>query len=329
MNQPLVDKIVQAVLYEGYILYPYRPSVKNHCRWTFGGVYPRAYVEANPGADLWTMQSQCIVSDADHAEISVKIRFLHLMQRTTEPGGQAWQEAVEREVSLEPALVTDLCDQPRAHPFSFPHHLKSEQEAEKTIVREQQSIRGMIEFSARRMSDGIFQATVRIENKTSLDARDSQDRDQALMRSFASTHTILNVTRGEFISLTDPPPPLAGIANQCRNIGCWPVLVGAPGEKDTLLASPIILYDYPQIAPESPGDLFDGTEIDEILSLRIMTLTDEEKRQGAATDDRVRQMLSRTESLARDELMNLHGVLRGMSSLNTVEPHVLSPEQSP
>ena len=82
---------------------------------------------------------------------------------------------------------------------------------------------------------------------------------------------------GEFVSLLEPPPEFQEAAAACSNVGTWPVLAGEPGQRDTVLSSPIILYDYPQIAPESPGDLFDGTEIDEILSLRILTLTDEEK----------------------------------------------------
>jgi hydrogenase maturation protease len=77
-----------------------------------------------------------------------------------------------------------------------------------------------------------------------------------------------------------------------------------------MLSSPIILYDYPEIAPESAGDLFDGTEIDEILSLRIMTLSDEEKREVAASDEHARRLLERTESLAAEQLMSLHGVMR-------------------
>ena len=90
------------------------------------------------------------------------------------------------------------------------------------------------------------------------------------------------------------------------------MLVGEPGEADTMLSSPIILYDYPEIAPESPGDLFDATEIDEILTLRILTLTDEEKQAVSALDDRGRAMLERTEALAREQLMGLHGTLRGL-----------------
>jgi hypothetical protein len=97
----------------------------------------------------------------------------------------------------------------------------------------------------------------------------------------------------------------------------FPVLVGSGSEKDTMLASPIILYDYPQVAPESPGDLFDATEIDEILTLRILTLTGEEKRLMAAVDARARALLERTESLGAESVLGLHGALRG---LRTVSP---------
>ena len=90
------------------------------------------------------------------------------------------------------------------------------------------------------------------------------------------------------------------------------MLVGASGERDVMLSSPIILYDYPQLAPESPGDLFDGTEIDEILSLRILTLTDDEKREIRETDERARLILERTESLPEEQFLKLHGVLRGL-----------------
>jgi hypothetical protein len=90
--------------------------------------------------------------------------------------------------------------------------------------------------------------------------------------------------------------------------------VGDGEKRNTLLSSPIILYDYPQIAPESPGDLFDGTEIDEILTLRILTMTDEEKEEVRKTDPRARQLLERTETLAPEDFLKLHGVLRAVGS---------------
>jgi hydrogenase maturation protease len=77
-----------------------------------------------------------------------------------------------------------------------------------------------------------------------------------------------------------------------------------------MLSSPIILYDYPEIAPESPGDLCDGTEIDEILTLRIMTLTDAEKNEMRHVDEYARRILERTEMLGRDEFLKMHGVMR-------------------
>jgi hydrogenase maturation protease len=128
----------------------------------------------------------------------------------------------------------------------------------------------------------------------------------------ASTHTILSTQGGEFVSLLDPPERWAEDVAACRNIGTWPVLVGEEGQQDTMLSSPIILYDYPQVAPESPGDFFDSTEIDELLTLRIMTLTDEEKRAMATLDGRAGALLKRTEALAREQLLGLHGTIRGV-----------------
>jgi hypothetical protein len=125
----------------------------------------------------------------------------------------------------------------------------------------------------------------------------------------------LGVAGGAFVSLLEPPDELRDAAAACQNTGVWPVLVGEAGARDTMLASPIILYDYPQIAPESPGDLFDATEIDEILTLRIMTMTDAEKREMGAADPRARALLERTEALARDQLMQLHGTLRSLRPL--------------
>jgi hypothetical protein len=80
-----------------------------------------------------------------------------------------------------------------------------------------------------------------------------------------------------------------------------------------VLASPIILEDHPQLAPESAGELFDSTEIDEILSLRILTLTDEEKAEMRGADERARAILDRTESLTQDDFMRMHGTLRSVS----------------
>ena len=156
--------------------------------------------------------------------------------------------------------------------------------------------------------------TLEISNVSRHPSEQSLDRDGALLHSFVSTHAILESAEGEFISLLDPPTALRSVAETCRNQGLWPVLVGEEGDCHTLLASPIILYDYPQVAPESPGDLFDGAEIDEILSLRILTMTDDEKREMRYSDERAREILERTENLPEEQLMKLHGALGSLRS---------------
>jgi hypothetical protein len=353
MSESLVDKIARAVLYEGYVLYPYRPSVKTRQRWTFGGVFPLEWTRSHRFGDSGVMQAQCLitsssvagvvdpgpsgVSDAGYRKmgmLSVTLRFLHLTDRIVEQGPdfrpvpslrigdrdvQSWQEAVEREVSLEKISISELLTQPRHEAFSFPEHreiepLDNPDGPTARLLRQQQAIAGEIELSAAAVATDVIRLTVRVTNHTPLS--DDATRDSALLHSLASTHLILTVPGGAFISLTDPPAQWADLSGQCQNIGCWPVLAGEANQTDTLLASPIILPDYPQIAPESPGDLFDGCEIDEILTLRIMTLTDEEKRQAAATDDRVAKLLARTQKLARGELMNLHGAMRDVGSIS-------------
>ncbi len=196
--------------------------------------------------------------------------------------------------------------------FDFPARREVESLADGSggqIVRTQGLLRGWVRITAELVGNELFKLTVVVENLAAI-ASSEESRDQALMRSLVSAHTVLGVTDGRFVSLTDPPDDLLELAQSCRNIGVWPVLVGAEGDRDTMLSSPIIMYDYPQIAPESPGDLFDGTEIDEILALRIMTMTDAEKHEMRHSDDRARKMLERTEALPMEHLMKLHGTLR-------------------
>ncbi len=353
----LVEKIADAVLYEGYILYPYRPSaVKNQQRWNFGALCPEAYSRAQGGTEAWTMQTQCLATGGAATTLDVKVRFLHLSERevcvpnaecesriadlrddeiqasitdselqivpSLEVDGrlfQTWQESVERTVCLSSLNLNEVVDQSRRLPFSFPQSREVELLREEAsgkvacvIIRRRQEVEGAIEVTAESEGSGAFKITVRILNLTLLEDAAERSRDEALMRSFVSTHTILSVREGEFVSLLDPPDAFKAAAAVCQNVGTYPVLVGDEGERGVMLSSPIILYDYPQIAPESAGELFDGTEIDEILTLRIMTMTDEEKREMRGADERARLILERTEQLPAEQLMKLHGAMRGL-----------------
>jgi hypothetical protein len=165
-------------------------------------------------------------------------------------------------------------------------------------------------FASKALAPDTHQLTVTLRNTSALDVLDA---DAAQRHALASAHAVISVSEGELVSITDPPAPLESAAAQCVNTGVWPVLIGAPDAHDTMLASPIILPDYPQVAPESAGDLCDATEIEEILTLRILTLTDEEKADVRASGEHARNILERAESLPAEHLMKLHGTIRGLA----------------
>ncbi len=371
MSMESVEKIADVVLYEGYLLYPYRRSaLKNQQRWTFGGVYPRHYSEESGGDDPWSMQTQClVVGAASEMTIDVKVRFLHVVDRrvaarapevATEPspadgaapdgyrfveelrvGGQVyrpWEEATEREVIVDSVRLDDLIARGRSCAIDVPAGSAEEPLRDPAgavagvLIRAWKSLRGTVEIAAEPLATdtaGVAQTetgyrlTVRIINTTPwAPPRDDgveRPRQAALRHTFVSTHTILRVQGGEFVSLLEPPAEYQEAAAGCANVKTWPVLVGDPGERQILLSSPIILYDYPQIAPETPGDLFETTEIDELLTLSILTLTDEEKREMRESDVRGREILERTEALTSEQLMKMHGAIRSLQPVRKEE----------
>lgn len=270
MKASLVGKIVSAVLYEGYMLYPYRrSSLKNRHRWNFGLVYPE-------GMEPSCMTTECLVQGNAETAVSVEVRFLQLYEH----GGE--QEAVERRVALSEAGV---------HMFAF------------------ENLQGQLHIAHVDIRPGLQKWRVEVRNRTH-----RNDSCNHLLQTLISTHTILSLQGGRFISLLDPPEDCIEAAAGCKNVGTWPVLVGRPPAQDCILSSPIILYDYPRIADESPGDLFDATEIDEILTLRILTLSDAEKEEVRRSGGRERLLLERAESLTPDELLRLHGTMRDIRS---------------
>jgi hypothetical protein len=339
MNTAAADRITRAVLYEGYMLYPYRPSaVKNQQRFNFGVVYPQIFSERN-STDPWVMRSECLLQGTTASRVEVRVRCLQVVERSVEEMAKgefrpvksltvdgrtfySWQEAVERETAIPSSAVEDLLSQPVTVPLQLPASAAEEVLADSRgavvgrILRTQQAIDGSITLEAHAAAPDIFKITVWVANTTPIERPAQITRDSALLRSLVSAHVVLGVENGEFVSLLDPPEALRPAVDDCHNQGVFPVLVGEANQRDTMLASPIILYDYPQIAPESAGDLFDGTEIDEILSLRIMTMTDEEKREMRESDERARQMLERTENMPAEQFMKLHGVLRGLRPQN-------------
>ncbi|HEX5435747.1 MAG TPA: hypothetical protein VFW98_01210 [Gemmatimonadaceae bacterium] len=340
-----VTQIVQAVLYEGYILWPYRRSaIKNRQRWTFGGIYPHRYITAEGGGDRWVTQAQCLLEGDDRARIDVCVRFLHVVRRqvmrctgeVAEPVDElrvgdashlSWEEATERHVAVPRVSMSSLVHRPVGHvhrsaecgmrrvPIAIPAGRTEESVLDAggarvgALVRSWHALQGTLEMGVERIRPRLYRITIRTSNSTRWNGG---TREEAAARAFASAHTVLRASGGAFVSLTNPPNEFRSAARGCRNDGVWPVLVGEPGDRHTMLAAPIILPDYPQIAPESPGDLFDGGEIDQLLILNILSMTDEEKREMRATDPRAREILDRCDSLTPQQLMRLHGTMREM-----------------
>jgi hypothetical protein len=327
-----VRQIADAVLYEGYILWPYRRSaLKNQQRWTFGGVYPQAWAATHPD-DGSLMRTDCLLEGGGGARIDVSIRFLQVVARQPFANGEdgpvavdeldagtdrhlAWEEAIERAVGLEAQAVGELSS-PREREIDVPAGIEEEEVIGADggpvghLSRSWRELRGRLSVRASQAEGGLWRVAVDIENISPFEGR---AREAALEQTFCSCHTVLRVRDGDFVSLTDPPEHALDEAARCENAGTWPVLVGEEGDRSTLLSSPIILSDYPQVAPESPGDLFDSSEIDQMLILNILTLTDEEKREMRESDPRAREILERTEALTSDQLMQLHGTIREMN----------------
>lgn len=326
-----VRRIAETVLYEGYLLWPYRRSaLKNQRRWTFGGVYPRPYSVARGEDDPWLTQTQILVEGHAGVRVDVTVRFLHVVTRRvarfrageleyvdelTVAGTRhlSWEEATEREIHAPGSELAALELSPRRVGIEVTSGTETEWLVDSAgiragaVVRGWKALRGDLEIGADRLGNGLHRLTVRVTNTTPWEG---QDREHALERTLVSTHIVAEVEYGGFVSMTDPPEALRTAAEECRNIGTWPVLVGEEGSRDTVLAAPIILEDHPRVAPESPGDLFDATEIDQLLTLNILALTDEEKREMRDSDPRAREILERAASLTPEELLKLHGVLR-------------------
>ncbi|HEV3505168.1 MAG TPA: hypothetical protein VG637_07795 [Actinomycetes bacterium] len=337
-------KVADAVLYEGYLLYPYRASAaKNQARWQFGVLMPRLWSESGPD-EPWSTQTECLLEPEDTTTVRVLVRFLHVQSKTVEEvdveagtfrevpalpvdGSELvpWDEAAEQEVTLEVPLARLLAGE-LVTPFERPGgrrvepvHTVAGKLAGRT-VRRRWPVMGSMKLSAERLEGpyGLVRLRLQLENASAWNDPEA-DRSIALRHSLVAAHSLIGIDQGVFLSLLDPPEWAKPAAEACRNLHTWPVLIGEEGRRDAMLSSPIILYDHPTIAPESPGDLFDATEIDEILTLRTMALTEAEKREARATDDRAAAIIDRVDSMPPELLERLHGAVRYLRGVEGVE----------
>jgi hypothetical protein len=335
-------KVADAILYEGYLLYPYhQSSQKNKSRFQFGVLMPAAYGAIDP-TERSASQTQCLVECGDDSQVLVTVRFLQLRRRRVQQStGEGvlrevpaltvdgiehtcWDEAVEREQPVAVG-VADLAGGPGAGEFAVPFSFGPQQTAADVLdstgrvagrlTRDIAGVYGIVKISGERVAGpyGALRLTVRIENVTA-PAAPLRTRDDGLAHALIAAHALIHVTGGTFISMTDPPEWASAEVAACENVGTWPVLAGPQDCWDLVLSSPVILYDHAEVAPESAGDLFDATEIDEILTLRTLALTDAEKQAARATDPRASELMDRLEGLPPEMFDRLHGAIRYLNA---------------
>jgi len=290
-----VQPIADAVLYEGYVLYPYRASAaKNRTRFQFGVVAPRRWAERD-GSDRWTLWAECIVEYDTATRLDARVRFLHTPAKSRD--AQGWDEAVAASVDVAGLDVTTAGE----HETPF----------------DAGGVTGRVAVRTE-LLPGPYPLTrvhVAVENLTDWDDPGAP-RDEMVRHALLSAQVVLAVDDGVFISSIDPPEFARAAVDACAPGGLWPVLAGSEGERDLMLCAPIILYDHPEVAPESTTEFCDATEIDEMLALRVLTLTDDEKREARATDPRAREIIDRWADFPPELVERLHGAMRTVDDVD-------------
>ncbi len=310
MNEQL-EALVSSLLYEGYALYPYTPgSAKNSTPTPFGIVYPPGYAERS-ASTFDHVRVECVLAAPEGARVGATIRFLH-------PSGER-HTATERRVELEPAALAELGEAGIGTEFRLdaPRALEG---------------RARLRAEALDVLDSEGRQLVRIRccvhNTTALTAAEAEalDRPGALAASLLSTHVVLEASAGRFVSPLERDGIAGAASAACENVNTWPVLA-SPGD-DAVLAAPIMLPDHPSLAPESLGNLFDNTEIEEALLLHVQALSDSEREQIAAQDPAVREMIERASATTPEQMLALHGRLESADpALQTTPP--LPPDPGP
>jgi hypothetical protein len=346
-------EVADAVLFEGYVLYPYRANdAKNTVRWQFGVLAPPAFVDVDASERSW-LQSECVLEGHDVA-LTVAVRFLQVQRRVVERVAGGGFTAVE---SLDVGSATYLpCDEavvvehevravlPGLGGYSDCVEITVPGGADSEVLthagavvgrlsRSREPLTGVLRVDATPLPGpyGVRRLRLRLENHTPWAAArtEAPDRPEALRHAFVAAHLLVAAGHGSFMSQIDPSEWARGFVEDNEQVGCFPVLAGPLGARDLMLASPIILYDHPQVAPESAMEFFDATEMDEMLTLRTLTLTDEEKRLVRGSDPRAAALVDQVDHLPGELLARLHGTIRGMTGVaRATEPAVI-PMQEP
>lgn len=280
-----IEELVRSLLYEGYALYPYTPGVKNATPTPFGIVYPPAYADAQPAA-FSMLRLEAVLAAGPDARLDGTVLFLQASGERHEAG--------ERSIELGPVTLADLARGPLRERFGFP--------------MEGGELSGRIAMRAELLGPELARLRLCVHNETEIRADPSEvTRGQALHHSLISTHPVVEVEGGRFVSPLEREGAEGEAALASQPVNTFPVLLG---DRDAaVLGAAIMLPDHPELAPESLGNLFDNTEIEEALLLHVHALSDDERQEIAGQDSTVREMIERAEATTGDDILGLHGRL--------------------
>lgn len=240
-----------------------RAALENEQRFAWGGVYPKGWPEGPS-----ELVVQCLVEGDGEPTVDVRARFLQVVRRQLhDVSGEAVDDLTvggERQLSRDEAIEREVVAGDGAFRIAAGQEEEDLEGGAGTVVRSWEPLAGVLSVVSRQLRPGLRRVTVRVANTAPWDGA---PLEATLRRTLCSTHAVLQARDGAFVSLANPPAELARAAADCRQEGLWPVLAGKTGERRTMVASPLLLDDHPQMATESPADLFDGGEIEGLLVL--------------------------------------------------------------
>jgi hypothetical protein len=216
-------RVADAILYEGYLLYPYHKAAqKNQIRFQFGVLMPRGYAVLDPNESS-SSQTECILECANDAEVQVLVRFLHLQRRLVQGASPEdgklhdvatlqvdgadftpWDEAIEREQRLT-AVVSGLLAGDQNVVFDIGAGESAEDLNDSRgrvagrLIRQWGGLHGMIRLHAERVA-GPYQALrlrVQLEN-TTVPSTELRTRDDGLRSALIAAHFLIAVPGGRF-----------------------------------------------------------------------------------------------------------------------------------
>jgi hypothetical protein len=271
------EGLADAPLSEGFVLDPHRTS-RSRFQWRFGLVAPQGPV-GEAAAHSFT-ETVCLLESEERARLTVRLRFLQIQTRSAEGQGQppgTWEQGVLHTKTTELALRVGqpasvlLIEAPGAR--TVENIADAEGVLSARYITESRPLEGQMRLHVRPVAD-FLRVSIRFENLAPWEPHFATDRFALLRRSFVGAHLVVSAHEARFVSLLEPPASAAAAVASCHSTHVHPVLVGPAGRRDLMLSSPILFQDYPAFGQPEPADVSESADIDEALSLRLMTMAD-------------------------------------------------------